>query len=315
MEKIKEIGEIELIRQLAAILSSRADVTTGIGDDSAVVECADTAGIDFVLTSDAVISGTHFLMDTTPQKIGRKAIGRVLSDLAAMGAEPRWALVNLVAPQETSLATIKAIYTGMEKLAKQHNMAIVGGDTTESDRLALHVFAIGTVPRGTAAKRSTARSGDSLYVTGELGFSFETEHHLSFKPRVEEGLWLRSKVNAMMDVSDGLAIDLDRMLRASGCGARLQADSIPLRKYADTTHQAGLKHALHDGEDFELLFSISRDNETELMEQWHSFFTTKLTRIGAMTAKTGIIEWITAAGETETVPANGYIHFKTNRQV
>jgi len=168
---LKDAGELAVIRRLCRHLPRHSRVVTGVGDDCAVVRLETNAKNDLLLTSDAVIEGIHFTTGTVPPAIGHKAIGRVLSDIAAMGGRPEWALINLVAPPVTKIRTIDGIYAGATKLAGKYGLPIVGGDTSSGKTLELHVFAAGSVPRGKAVLRSGATPGDFIFVTGVLGGS------------------------------------------------------------------------------------------------------------------------------------------------
>lgn len=319
MKKLRQLGERELIRQLARLLPTRADVRAGIGHDVAVVTCP--AHHDLLLKSDAVVEGRHFLPATAPRWIGHKALARVLSDIAAAGGEPLWALINLVAPRGETLARLRAVYRGLAALARRHRVAIVGGDTTEGPVLELHVFAVGRAPRGTALLRSGAKPGDVLFVTGTLGGSLAGKH-LRFVPRLAEGQWLRAGrwASAAIDLSDGLATDLGHLLEMSRVGAAIQTEKIPiaaavfkvLRKGAAGTAQGrrtALRHALGDGEDFELLFAVPRRKAGALEKAWRHEFRTRLTAIGHLTAQSGTIAW-RAAGRALHVKAAGFEHFR-----
>lgn len=312
MAQLGQVGELEIIRQLGTILKTGSDIITNIGDDCAVVRLDEQSNADIVLTSDAVIEGTHFNEGCEPHKIGHKAIGRVLSDLAAMGAAPRWAHINLVAPPQTDLEYIKNIYRGVQKLAGQHGLIVCGGDTACAAPLALHVFAAGTVEHGRAVTRNGAAQGQGIYVTGALGYSQQNGKHLDFHPRVAEGYWLRDYATAMLDISDGLAVDLKRMLQASGCGAILESSLIPVSEAAGIHDaiQEKLSHALYDGEDFELLFTIRQDKECSFLQEWHSKFDSPCRRIGITTAESGLLEWITPEKQREPLPHGGWLHYK-----
>ena len=222
-----EIGERGLIARIRGALASRGDVLVGAGDDCAVVAWTDAE--DLVLKSDPVREGHHFLPDADPRLVGRKALARVLSDFASMGAEPRWALVDLVAPGDAPLARIEGVFEGLNALARRHGVAYVGGDTSKGDALELHVFCAGAVPHGRALLRSGARPGDLLLSTGPLGDSFATGRHLTFEPRLAEGRLLREGgAHACIDVSDGLASELWHLARESGMHLHVDLAAIPV---------------------------------------------------------------------------------------
>lgn len=308
----REIGEDALIRRLARIAPGRADVVTGIGDDCAVVRTGRRDPFDLLLKSDPVIEGVHFTADAPAMDIGHKALGRVLSDIGAMGGEPLWFLVDLVAPATVPVARIEGIYRGLARLARRYGVAMVGGDTSRGETLELHVFAVGRVARGKAILRSSAKTGDVLYVTGTLGGSGQGRH-LRFEPRLAEGQWLAAHgwATAMMDVSDGLATDLRRMMRASGVGAVIEAARVPVSRAVRRQRAAGpspLEHALADGEDFELLFTVPARKAADFEAAWRRAFRLRCSRIGTMTGNRGTLEMETKGVRTE-LTVRGYEHF------
>lgn len=309
MTTLQQIGERELIRRLARLVPTRGDVRVGIGDDVAVVHVESTH-TDLLLTSDAVIEGVHFTRAAKPELIGRKAIGRVLSDLAAMGGEPMWALVDLVAPASLGLARIEAAYRGAARLAEKYGLAIVGGDTTQGRDFELHVFGVGQVPGGSAILRSGARKGDAVYVTGSLGGSL-AGRHLTFEPRIAEGLWLREGgwASAMIDISDGLAADLSHLLEMSGVGAEVEAARVPVSKSLRRT-KAGLARALFDGEDFELLFTVSADRQAAFESSWADTFGLACTRIGRIAGPKSRLMLVDDLGRRHELKDGGFEHFR-----
>lgn len=238
----------------AAIVALTANLDAA-GDDCAVLPLDDAC--DQVLTSDPLIQHVHFTVEAAPEQIAHKAVGRVLSDIAAMGAEPQYLLVNVVAPPEQDFRTLETIYAELSRssshragnLLDLYGVEVVGGDLAQGPVLELHVFGTGRVPKGTALLRSGAQPGDHIYVTGPLGCAQQTGRQFAFEPRMEWGRRLRESgaVTAMMDLSDGLATDLRHMLKASGVGAALESVRIP--------KVGTLEQALYDGEDFELLFT------------------------------------------------------------
>jgi thiamine-monophosphate kinase len=315
---LSEIGELETIRRLAAGLPSKAKgLVRGVGDDCAVVHAGAGSETDLLLTTDPVTMGVHFASDAPPERIGGKAVGRVISDIAAMAGRPRWVLIDLAAPGDTPVETLERVYRGATEMAAAFGAAIIGGDVSRADTLALHVFGVGEVPCGKAVLRSGARPGDGLFVTGTLGGSL-AGRHLAFTPRVNEGEWLRNRASAMIDISDGLGADLRHILEASAVGAVLELDAIPVSD--DVPEAAGdvdgipgrVYHALNDGEDFELLFTVPEERIPEVLAHWPSVFPLCCTRIGTITADAPNIEYVAARGQRAAVRARGYEHFTTD---
>jgi thiamine-monophosphate kinase len=256
---MRETLIVERIRQLAQDFTGDKTVIRGIGDDCAILR--PRANEDLVFTSDFVLEGRHFTLDThKPADIGHKALARSLSDLAAMGAEPVFCLVSLAIPASLSGSTwITGFYKGFLALAGKYHVTLAGGDLARFEKVVADVTCCGRVPRGTALLRSGAKPGDRIYVTGELGGSahgFEAQkgknwkRHLRPEPRIEAGIALRKAgISAAMDLSDGLSLDLARLCKESKTGAEISSKSLPLAP------GVSIHHALHGGEDYELLFT------------------------------------------------------------
>ena len=312
MTTLGKTGERAVIRRLGRLLSLNKSVVVGIGDDCAVLRSPSDKLFDLVMTSDPVIENVHFQSGENPGLIGRKAAGRVLSDLAAMGSEPQWALVDLVAPAKTSLATIEGVYRGLAAMAGRHGLAVVGGDTTRGLCLELHVFAVGRVPHGRAILRSGAKAGDVIYSTGSLGGSL-AGRHLRFEPRLEQGKWLSRSgwASAMIDLSDGLASDLRRLTEMSGTGATIDTASIPVSSSAlrVPSGRSKLEHALYDGEDYELLLTVPARKALDFEHAWRKDFRLKISRWGVMTHATGKICCVAPDGGRTMLKDGGYEHF------
>ena len=312
VKTLRDIGENGLLRRVLPLLPQRADTVVGPGDDCAVVRVPGSRN-DWLFTTDPVIEGRHFEPATPSRQVGHKAVARVVSDIAAMGGEPVWILADLVAPAATPVTRIRGLFAGMAAAAKKWDLGILGGDTAEGDTLELHVFGIGRIARGTAVLRSGARPGDLVYVTGALGGAYlpGCRHHLLFQPRLAAGQFLadRRHATAMMDLSDGLAADLPRLLDASKRGVRLEAAAIPISRTARKTSQP-LAHALGDGEDFELLFTIAPEKRMLFEVIWQTRFPRlRATCIGEILAnpKRRILQL--AGGKTVPLRPGGYQHF------
>lgn len=302
MERTGDIGEHEVIRRLTARLGGHPLLRTGAGDDCAVVELPGS-GFDQVFTTDPVIEGMHFNAGEIPARIGNKAAGRVLSDIAAMGAQPQWLLINVVATPDQNVGDLEQIYEGIGALCRRFGATVIGGDLAQGPCLELHVFGTGMVPSGKALLRSGARPGDSIFVTGPLGCS-RAGKHLDFSPRVEEGVFLRDSgvVHAMMDISDGLATDLRHILERSGTGALLEADRIP--------RVGSLENALYDGEDFELLFTVAAADAPLLARGFSERFGMQLAQIGAVADAAGGLRLRHPDGSLQWLEKKAYEHFR-----
>ncbi len=310
-ETVSALGERALIRRLAARLGAGREVALGIGDDAAVVRPSGGAD-DWVLTSDPVVESVHFVPGTAPERVGHKAVGRVLSDCAAMGADPLWLLIDVSAPPDTPAAFLERAYDGANALARRHGAAVIGGDVTSAPSLQFHVFGVARVPRGTALTRAGARPGDRLFVTGELGGSL-AGRHLDFEPRVAEAGWLREGgwARAALDVSDGLAADVRRLAEQSGVGACIRLADLPVSAAARAARdgRAPWLHALDDGEDFELLFAVPAERAEALVRAWTARFALACTEVGEILPSGAGIVGVDAAGREAPLSARGYEHF------
>lgn len=309
------MNELELISALLPLLPTNQAVVTGAGDDCAVLDVG-LAENHLLFKTDAVVEGIHFKPDAPGRSIGHKALARCLSDVAAMGGAPLCALVTIGLPRGFDPEHVQEIYRGMAALAAQHGVAIVGGETTTNpDRILVSVAALGMVGKTSCLRRSGAQPGDAIFVTGTLGGSLAGKH-LEFEPRLREGQWLaaRGTVHAMIDVSDGLATDLRHLLEASGTGAELLADAIPIspdaRKRARQPNAPPpLVAALTDGEDFELLFTVAASDAVPLLDAWKCAFPgLELHCIGKIITAHGLR--IRDRRGTRPLEEHGYIHFQ-----
>ncbi|MEI7729231.1 MAG: thiamine-phosphate kinase [Verrucomicrobiota bacterium] len=309
------MNEFELIAQLTRSLPATASVVTGPGDDCAVVDLG-LPDAWLLLKTDAVVEGIHFTPATPARKVGYKALARCLSDVAAMGGVPKHAVITLALPTTYDSAYLGELYAGMSALAEKYQVAIVGGETTTNpERLLVSVALLGTVEKGGALLRSTAKPGDAIMVTGELGGSLAGKH-LEFEPRLAEARWLKEhfSIHAMIDLSDGLAGDLRHILNGSQVGAELLAPAIPISRAAklQTRQHPGAKTALSaalsDGEDFELLFTLPSKHAVPLCDAWKVAFPgLKLSCIGKITTGPGL-KIRNHRGVME-LQAHGYTHF------
>lgn len=306
--------ESELIAWLEQHLTSDPRVKIGLGDDAAVIAAA---AADAVVTTDMLTDGVDFLLEQVdPRRVGRKALGVNLSDLAAMAAQPVAAFVSLALPRRgtsrlSSLELAIELYLGMTPLAAQHGIAIAGGDTNTWDGpLAVSITAIGhTTSRGPLT-RSGAQVGDQVLVTGTLGGSILGKH-LDVQPRVAEALTLHKhhELSAGIDISDGLAIDAARLAKASGVGIVLDLATVPISEAAHHLCKLDgcdpLQAALGDGEDFELLLAVPPTVARAILSTQH--LPIPITRIGEVIADPGLWQ-VSSDGHRQPLTASGYEH-------
>jgi thiamine-monophosphate kinase len=273
-----EFALIDWIRQRVA---NHARLTLGIGDDTAVLRFPEPA--DCLITVDMLMEGVHFkLADASPERIGRKALAVNLSDIAAMAGRPLAAVVAVALPRRGGWEIGQRFHAGLQKLADEFGVALAGGDTNTWDGpLVISVTVLGEATGRGAVRRSGAQVGDWVFVTGFLGGSL-TGKHLDFTPRVAEALALQQVVNlnSMIDISDGLIADLGHILEESHVGAVLDSAAIPISPTAASLRdsRSAFDHALGDGEDFELLFTVLPADGQRLIAS--PPFATPITRIG-----------------------------------
>jgi thiamine-monophosphate kinase len=302
-------GEFDLIRWVRGRTAVHPHVLIGPGDDAAAIRV--TSGRSLLVTTDMLLEGSCFRLEQAgPRAVGRKAIAVNLSDVAAMAGLPTAAVVSLGLPRHGGRDLAERLYEGMREVADGFDTPIVGGDTNSWDGpLVVSVALLGETSEKGAVRRSGAVAGDWIMVTGPLGGSILGKH-LDFTPRVREALALHRSVelHAMIDISDGLSADLHHICEESHCGAVLRADAIPIapaaRQLAEQDGREPLDHALSDGEDFELVFTVSAADGHRLVE------TQPLP--GLMLAHIGEIipagYWIEEAGGRRELRPSGYEH-------
>ena len=275
------MNEFELIRTFFARQPvSRADVKIGIGDDAALLRPPHNQCL--TVTSDLLVAGVHFFPDVDPVSLGHKALAVNLSDLAAMGAEPAWFLLNLTLPN-VDVAWLEKFCQGMFELAREYNVQLVGGDTSRGP-LAIGIEAHGFVPEAMALRRAAAKAGDRIYVTGTLGDAALALRHRRDEirlperdlaavagpldrptPRVREGMALRGIAHGAIDISDGLLADFGHILEMSEVGARLYLDRIPVSDVSRRhLKETGWETVLAGGDDYELCFTVPDKNVAAL---------------------------------------------------
>jgi len=257
---LKEIGEFGLIKRFQKQIKTDRSVFKGSGDDCAVLNLNKSRYQLF--TCDMIIEGVDFRKADNLEAVGRKALAISISDIAACGGIPRHAVVSLGLSKAMQVSQVDLLAKGIFGLAKKYEINIVGGDISASDKLIIDVSMLGEVEKPKLCLRRGARNGDIVMVTGSFGGSIKGKH-LEFTPRLKEARFLvdNFKINSMIDVSDGLIQDLGHILEQSSCGAVLYESLIPLSKEA-----RGVEEALCSGEEFELLFTASRDEASEIIK-------------------------------------------------
>jgi thiamine-monophosphate kinase len=296
------MAEFEFIDWIRARTPGAAGVIIGPGDDCAVVRETDRP---MLVTTDMLMEGVDFLGDTEPRRVGRKAMSANLSDIAAMGGVPRWAVVSVALPRRWNASKAEELYLGMRERADAFETAIIGGDTNAWDGpLVLSVTVMGeTGPHGPILRKG-AKPGDWLMVTGPLGGSIQGKH-LDFLPRLHEAKQLQKACvpHAMIDISDGLSADLHHILSESGVGAVLNAAQIPIAAAARAMHddRSPLEHALGDGEDFELLVAVAPEDGKRLLTLYSEW-----AWIGVCVKERGL--YLEEGGRRRPIKPTGYVH-------
>ena len=326
--KLSRLGEFGLIDRIRRNIAIGSGVHLGIGDDAAWVDHPRGSSL---VTADLLIEGIHFDLNwTSLVDLGYKSLAVNLSDIAAMGGTPAYVMLSLGIPANFDSNKIDKLYRGIKGLAKKHCVTIVGGDTNTADSLIISVCLIGHPPKKPIC-RSGAHVGDDIYVTGTLGDAalgldllklkrrpqsraFEqllTRHHRP-TPRLAAGALLakRNLASAMIDVSDGLIQDLTHICQASGVGARIQQDKLPLSSaYRALAGTIGMTHALSGGEDYELLFCAA-PQQRKRIDTLGKQARVPITRIGVCVPPAAGIRVLDAAGTEVRIKSHGHDHFK-----
>ena len=339
MTTIAELGEFGLIARLTAGLPRSADVILGVGDDAAIL---DIGGDELlVATCDAQVEDTHFrLRYMNPHDIGRRALAVNVSDVAAMGGSPRYALISLMLPPTLDVAILDGIYAGLQAEAAQFGVAIVGGNIARNtERLIIDITLLGTVMQERILRRDMAKPADAVMVTGSLGSSaagllVSEDEHLAAKippedrervlaalrrptPRVAAGQWLAEQgVITAMDVSDGLAADISHICDASSVGVDIEAESLPIEPAAVTIASLAGREpqdlALFGGEDYELLFTAPEDRADALSQELLRAKGVKATRIGKI--REGSARTLFRKGTAVPLISTGWDHLRLSFQ-
>jgi len=318
------MSEFDLIKRYFTRPTPSASL--GVGDDAALLQVAE--GMQLAVSTDMLVSGTHFYADADPYLLGHKTLAVNLSDLAAMGAAPRWATLSLALPEENE-HWLQRFSSGFFDLADEHGVELVGGDTTRGP-LNLCVTIMGEVPQGKALRRDGAQPGDDIWVSGTLGGAALGLAHLRGKiklpegarvtcldalhqpqPRVALGLALRGVANSAIDVSDGLHADLGHILECSNAAAELRYDRLPMSSFFASVDDEMIELAqqcvLAGGDDYELCFTAPVAQRDEI-EQIATRLRLQLTRIGKIVSGRGC-KVRAADGSVMKIEKGGYDHF------
>ncbi len=303
--QLRNIKEIELIEGIKRRFKPvGGDVVVSIGDDAAVVKGKKDKYI--LYTADMLVEGVHFKKGEDPVKVGYKALAVSVSDIAAMGGVPCHALVSVGLPKNNIDKIASGLYKGIKRCCKEFSIDVIGGDTNRSKHLVIDCFVVGQVEKNRLVLRSGAKTGDYVFITGPLGGSL-AGRHLSFRPRVREARFLVTnfKINSMIDLSDGLGVDLNRICLASGCGAMIFESLIPKNK-----NIKNIERALFDGEDFELLFTLSKEEALRLIHMVkHIIKNFKFFSIGRITDLFSGVRMTKSNGKVSEIKCRGFRHF------
>lgn len=310
--------------------SALAGIRLGIGDDAALLR--PRAGSETILTCDWFLEGTHFLRNKHPaDSVGWKCLARAVSDVAAMGGKPRCFLLSLALPAALTGRWLEEFLRGLRRATREFQCALSGGDTTRRNEILIQVTVVGEILSGRAILRSRARPGDLIYVSGHLGEAelglrilkrggktprgrnLLVKKHLYPEPRLALGAWLAKNrlASAMMDLSDGLSSDLPRLCAASGAGAHVEAERIPLLRSSDGFYERRadrLQLALHGGDDYELLFTVAPHKAKRLPRTWKGI---PLTRIGEITKSRKVL--LRKEGRSHELLPGGWDPFRKTR--
>ncbi len=316
MKEFELIQQIQ--RQTSATSTVKSGVLLGIGDDAAVLDVP--AGRHLVAATDTLNAGVHFPENTSAFDIGYKCLAVNLSDMAAMGAVPRWVLLSLSLPA-IDPAWVESFTAGFSSLALEHGVSLVGGDTT-SGPLSISITALGLIEQGRQLTRGGAKEGDLIVVSGTLGGAAHalkmlqsgqtaTQRHLLDRPepRVLLGQTLVGHASACIDISDGLLADLDHILQASDCGARISIEQLPLAgNLSGLEDELKWNYQLSGGDDYELLFTLPADQQSALTN-WAEQLDIDLSIIGKVEPEKGI-RCVLADGSTYNPQHAGFEHFR-----
>ncbi|HPN73040.1 MAG TPA: thiamine-phosphate kinase [Candidatus Omnitrophota bacterium] len=293
--------ELDFIKSVEKMFPARSlGLVKGIGDDCAVIE--KDSRTFFVWGADMMVEGTHFTAADGYERIGRKAVAVNISDVAAMGATPKYITVSIGIPPGMSLAKAGRIYKGIRDICREYGVSLAGGDTVRSEKIVIDVSILGTVRKSGLVTRSGARPGELILITGPVRDG--KREHLDFSPRIKESVFLSGKFrpSAMIDVSDGIAMDIARISDQSGTGCLLYEESIPLAEGLSP------EDALYYGESFELLFTMSAEKASKLPYYSETTGLAGFFVIGEVTKASLGMRICGASGKVSKLKIKGYDH-------
>jgi thiamine-monophosphate kinase len=326
-QKVKSLTENQLLSKVQRVFSARGKQRLRWKLDDDVALFSPSAGKDLILTCDWFLEGSHFLRRKhAADSVGWKCLARAVSDIAATGGSPKCFLLSLALPPSAAGQWLDQFLSGLRRASKELHCSLAGGDTTRRREILISVTVIGEVASGRAIRRDGAHPGDHLFVTGRLGEAelglrmLRTDRgaaraknaslrkHLYPEPRLQIGEWLAKNrlASALMDLSDGLSSDLPRLCSASGVGARVDANRLPVTSLVERRKAVHL--ALHGGDDYELLFTVRKDKATRIPSAFHGI---AITRIGEITAGKKIL--VHDGNGTRELNAEGWDPFRVSR--
>jgi thiamine-monophosphate kinase len=329
---LRDLGEFGLIKHIASLFPSHFPPgLEGIGNDCAVIPFRDH--LSYLVTTDLLNENVHFIKSkTNPADLGYKSLAVNFSDIAAMGGKPQYAFLSLGLPPDTSLDWVNAFLTGFRQLTQETGVLLLGGDTTRAQQIVINILLIGLIETSHIKRRSQARTGDLICCTGNVGDSGAglkvileglpqddlaqslVQAHVRPRPHLEEGIWLAEQagVHAMMDLSDGIDSDIQRIMEESHCGAHIQVESLPLSSaLRGVSQRCGWQAenlGLTGGEDYCLLVTIDPKEFLFLQQAYSHFFQRHLFQIGTI-LDTPILRY-TLHGKSFTLQQSGFDHFK-----
>ncbi|MBU1912220.1 MAG: thiamine-phosphate kinase [Candidatus Omnitrophica bacterium] len=299
--KLKDSGEFNFINRISRAVKLSNRVIKGIGDDAAVLGY--TKDKYLLFTTDMLVEGKHFYKSDKAELVGKKAISCNISDIAAMGGVPKFAVISVGLPGSLDLKYADGLYKGIKKAADGFGVDLVGGDTVGSKKIVINIALTGEVENKNLTLRSGAKENDAIFITGYIGGSIKLKH-LNFTPRLKEARYLvkNFKINSMIDVSDGLLADLGHILKESGKGAIIYERAVPISKNA-----SNFNSAVRDGEDFELIFTLTESSADRLKKIWP--FKTKISEIGRICSSRKGFFLVRKNGKSEKIKPAGFTHF------